>query len=95
MQSYSTLITLLAIGISVSYAVSRLLLFLSRRWDGSYVRILVANAMSVALCIAVYGLSKSDPLGWAIAIMMFGPAQIVVLLVDIGRKFKQSRARDA
>ena len=49
MDSYSTLLILLAIGIAVAYAVSRLLLFLSRRWDGGYVRILVANATGVPL----------------------------------------------
>ena len=95
MRYSSTFLIYLAIGISVVFLVSRLLLFLSRRWDGGYGHILAANAASAALCIGVFTLSKAHPIAWQNALIIFAPAQIIILLVDLVRHFRAGRARGA
>ena len=94
MTSLDFTIPFIAFGVLAVYGVSRLLLFLSKMWDGGYIRIVVANALSGAICITVFGLSKGWHPLWVLAVVMFGPAQFVVLLIDIWNKFKVSRASD-
>ena len=92
MSSSNTLIAFFVFAILAAYGVSRLLLFVSKWWDGGYVRILAANAASAALCIAVFVISKNHPIALPVALLMFGPSQIIVLLVDLGRRFMKGQA---
>jgi hypothetical protein len=95
MSSFGSWLPFFAFAVLATYGVSRLLLFMSRRWEGGFIRILDANGLSGAICMIVFGISKGWHPLWVSALVVFGPAQVVVLLIDIWKKFKTGRATEA
>jgi hypothetical protein len=94
MSSWTLLVEFFVFALICVFPLSRLLLFMSKRWNEGYVRVVAANAVSAVICIFVFGLLKGWHPLWVLAIPVLGAAQLLVLLTDIGRKFRSGRAAE-
>ena len=66
-----------------SFALSRILFWVTKRWDGGYARILVIHASLIAACLVTF-LAELQ-LDWASAqtAILYASAQILWLIVDL------------
>src|SRR5262245_27780802 len=81
------------ISIVLTLVISRLLLRLTKGWTNSLVRLVVAHAVSLVLCVALgtwvlAGIADSPSLG---ALALFAPGQLAWLLVDLLRRVLRQR----
>ena len=68
------------------FLVSRVLLWLLRRWDGGISKLALVHVATVVLLTVVYGLASANggPIPWAFA-LLFLPPQFLLLIVDVIR----------
>jgi hypothetical protein len=83
----------LVISIVVTLVISRLLLWITKGWTDSLVRLVVAHAASLVLCVVLgtwvlAGIADSPSDG---ALALFAPGQLAWLLVDLLRRVLRQR----
>jgi hypothetical protein len=70
-----------------TFLLSRLGLLLTRRWTGSWFRILLVHTLSLAVSVLIgaYGFSDGGEMAWATAFFIYAVPQFVWLVVDMAR----------
>ena len=79
-----------------TFLISRLLLWLLKRWDGGYVRYVVANAISgiASVVLAAFGNADGGSPRWDMGLIYLAP-QAVWLVIDLfGYRGRQARATE-
>jgi hypothetical protein len=87
----------LVLSILATFAVSRLLLWMTRRWSQSFVRLIAVHCAALILCVAagIWGFAGSDTLRPVIAFaILFAPGELAWLLVDLFRLALRGRRLD-
>ncbi len=75
-------------GLIATYLISRVLLFLTKKWDGGTLRIIVVHTLSLALVLTLSAFGHADPAPVQVTpdmVITYLPPQLVWLGVDLWR----------